>query len=90
MLGLEVRSAIEGHGAPWMLATDVAYQHGRELLGLGPLVIGVLADSTPRLSNLVSAGNTRAIRVLRRWGFTVGAEEKTVGGVPFLTFERIG
>lgn len=85
-MGLEVRSAIEGLGAPWMLATDVAYRHARDLIRLGPAIIAAMGDSTPTLTNAVSRDNLRAIRMLRRWGFKVGGEVTMIGGVAFLTF----
>lgn len=86
-MGIEVRSAVEGLGAPWMLATDVAYGYGRALVTLGPALIAYLADSMRRLYGLVGADNERAIRVLKRWGFTVGDQVQMVGDMPFLQFE---
>jgi len=85
-MGLEVRSAIEGLGAPWMLATDVAYRHARDLIRIGPAIIAAMGDSTRHLANVVSRDNLRAIRMLRRWGFEVGGEETMIGGVAFLPF----
>lgn len=86
MMGLEVRSAIEGFGSPWMLATDAAYGHARDLIRLGPAIIAAMGDSTRHLANVVSRDNLRAIRMLRRWGFEVGGEVTMIGGVAFLTF----
>lgn len=88
-MGVEVRSAVEGLGAPWMLATDIAYGHGRALVALGPTLIAYLADSMRRLHGLVGEDNVRAIRVLKRWGFTVGDQVQMVGDMPFLQFEMI-
>lgn len=87
MLGLSPTSLIEGVGRPWMLGSDAVYRHGRELLAHGPGIIATMRDSSPRLSNLVSSDNARAIRLLKRWGFAVGDEVQMIGGVPFLTFE---
>lgn len=89
MMGVEVRSAAEGLGCPWMLATDVAYGRGRDLVALGPRLIDHLADSMRRLAGVVGAENIRAIRVLRRWGFTVGDEIQMIGATPFLPFEMV-
>lgn len=86
IFGVAVRSALAGDGTPWMLGTDAIYRHGRELLAYGPAIISTLFGSTPRLSNLVSARNGRAIRLLRRWGFEIGSEVTMIGGVEFLPF----
>ncbi len=85
-MGMEVRSAVEGLGAPWMLATDEAYRHGRDMLRLGSPLLDHLADSMRRLVGVVGADNARAIRVLRRWGFTVEGGTM-IGGMAFLRFE---
>jgi hypothetical protein len=87
MLGLEIRSAIEGIGTPWMLATDAAYAHARYLIRMGPAILSVMRDSSPRLSNVVHADNARALRIIRHWGFDVGSEVTMIGGYPFLRFE---
>lgn len=69
-----------------MLGTDDIYQHGRELLLWGRPAVAQMVDSTPNLSNLVSAFNDKAIRLLRAWGFNVGSETTLVGGIPFYRF----
>lgn len=89
MFGLEVRSAIEGLGAPWMLATEEAYRCGRDLVRLGPAVLDAFSDSTPRMEGIVGSGNERAIRVLRRWGFDVGSDETVIGGLAFVRFRKV-
>jgi hypothetical protein len=89
MMGVEVRSAVEGLGCPWMLATDAAYARGRDLVTIGPGLIDYLADSMRRLAGVVGADNIRAVRVLKRWGFTVGDEIQMIGAMPFLPFEMI-
>lgn len=90
MFGCVVVSAIGGVGSPWMLGTDAVYRHGRELLRWGPAFLSRMVDSTPSVSNLVSAFNARAIRLLRAWGFSVGSEAILIGGVPFYRFWRHG
>lgn len=89
MFGVVVESVIEGTAIPWFLGTDEVYRHGRALLMWGPGLIDRLCDSRMTLRNLVSAENTKAIRLLRRWGFTVAEEELIVRGVPFLYFEKV-
>lgn len=87
MFGLVVESALSGEGTPWFLGSEEVYRHGRALLMWGPGIVAAMRDSTPALRNLVSARNARAIRLLRRWGFTVGDEETMIRGVPFVHFE---
>lgn len=86
MFGLSPVSLIEGVGCPWFLGTDVVYRHGRDMLALGPRVIAVFRDSCPVLEQLCSAGNGRALRLLRRWGFTVGDDVRMIGGTAFHPF----
>jgi ribosomal protein S18 acetylase RimI-like enzyme len=40
------------------------------------------------LRNLVSSTNTRAIKLLDRWGFTVSKDEQEINGHLFRAFER--
>jgi len=88
MFGVVIESILSGVGTPWFLGTDEVYRHGRELLMWGPGMVSRLGDSIALLSNLVSADNSRAIRLLKRWGFTVATEEVDVRGKPFLRFEK--
>jgi hypothetical protein len=89
MFGVTVDSVINRRGTPWFLGSDEVYRHGRELLAWGPGFVARMGDSLT-LSNLVSADNSKAIRLLKRWGFEVGEEEIDVRGTPFLRFERVG
>ena len=89
MFGVVVESVLTGEGTPWFLGTNEVYRHGRELLMWGPGLVERMCDSCPRLSNLVSSRNRRAIRLLGRWGFTVGEEEVIVRGIPFRPFEKV-
>jgi ribosomal protein S18 acetylase RimI-like enzyme len=86
MLGLVPKNILEGEGSPWMLGTDKVYEHPRAVLVLSRKVVAIWSDSTPRLRNLVAAGNVRAIRYLRRLGFTIGKEPVVIGGTEFVTF----
>lgn len=88
MFGGVTESALSRKVTPWFLGTEEVYRHGRELLMWGPGIISRLCDSRGTLSNVVSARNSRAIRLLKRWGFTVGEEEMEFRGVPFLSFEK--
>jgi hypothetical protein len=86
MLGLVVTNALCGRGSPWMLGTEAIYDHPREMIRWGPGLVAAMADSTRELSNLVSADNLRAIRMLRRWGFDIGTETIVLRGTEFLAF----
>lgn len=88
MFGVVIDSALSRKATPWFLGTDEVYRHGREMLSWGPRFLAEMGDSRWHLSNLVSASNGRAIRLLKRWGFTVGEDEVIVRGVPFLQFEK--
>jgi len=89
MFGVVVQSVLTGDGVPWFLGTDEVYLHGRELLMWGPGMVARLCDSTVTLRNLVSSHNTRAIRLLQRWGFNIGKEVIKIAGVEFLPFEKV-
>lgn len=86
MFGLVVTSALSGTGRPWMLGSEAIYQHPREMIRGGERFIKHWLDSTPSLSNYVSAGNHRAIRLLRRWGCKIGEEVIMFAGMEFVTF----
>lgn len=86
MFGVVMTSAIEGRGVPWMLGTDAIYDHAREMIRMAPQVMAWAFDSCRRLDNLVSAENGKAIRLLRRWGFTVEDGKVMVGAVAFRPF----
>jgi hypothetical protein len=88
MFGVVVESALGGEGTPWFLGTDEVYRHGRELVMWGPPMISRLTDSRMRLRNLVSAENVRAIRLLKKWGFTVSDDEQEFGGMMFRLFVK--
>lgn len=88
MFGVAPISLVEDRGRPWFLGSEEVYRHGRELLLRGPAAIALMHRSFRRLENVVSADNERAIRMLRRWGFTVEGEGQLIGGVTFVTFWR--
>lgn len=88
MFGVVVESALSGEGTPWFLGTNEVYRHGRELLMWGDGLLNRLSDSRLTLRNVVSVRNRPAIRLLKRWGFTVGEEETVIRGVPFVHFEK--
>lgn len=87
MFGLVVVNALCGHGRPWMLGTDAIYDHPREMLRGGRRIVAAMVDSTPALSNLVSVDNVRAIRFIRRLGFSIREGVIVTAGTEFLEFE---
>lgn len=89
MFGVVTNSLLGLEATPWFLGTNEVYKHGRELLMWGPGMLERLCDSRMRLANLVSSRNRPAIRLLRRWGFTVGEEIVTVRGLAFRPFEKV-
>lgn len=86
LFGLVVGNMVEGVGIPFFLGTDAVYKQARNLLVRGPSVIALMRQTTPFLINLVAADNANAIRLLKRWGFEVGAATETHGGMEFATF----
>lgn len=88
MFGRVTESALGGDATVWFLGTDAVYSHGRAMLKMGRSIIDSMGDSRLTLRNLVSVRNDRAIRLLRKWGFTINPEEVDVRGMPFLRFER--
>lgn len=91
MFGVVVNSVLSREATPWFLGSDEVYRCGRELLMWGPGMIERFSDSTMpyTLRNVVSAANGQAIRLLKRWGFTVNEETTDVNGTPFRYFERV-
>lgn len=88
MFGLSPVSVVADRGCPWFLGSDIVLSHGRDLLSIGPQVIERMHRSFARLENSVSIENDKAIRLLRRWGFTLADEEHEVGGMQFVRFWR--
>ncbi|MFY9350536.1 MAG: hypothetical protein WBL20_16855 [Sphingobium sp.] len=90
LFGLVVLNMVEGVGVPFFLGTDAVYKQARTLLVRGPSVIALMRQTTPTLVNLVSVDNDNAIRLLKWWGFDVGAEVEPHGGVDFVSFRMSG
>lgn len=89
MFGVVLESVLTGEATPWFLGTNEVYRHGRELVMWGRGFLSRMGDSTRVLRNVVSTRNRPAIRLLKRWGFTVGDEEIVVRGVSFRQFEMV-
>jgi hypothetical protein len=89
MFGVVPRSMVESAGIAWFLGTDRIYGCGRSMLTKGREVIALMRRTFSTLENVVSADNDRAIRLLKRWGFSVGDEVSVYGGVAFLPFRMM-
>lgn len=86
MFGIVHTSLIDREAMPWFLGSDETYRHPREMLIFGTRLVAHWLDSSELLSNVIMTANVRAIRLLKRWGFTVGDEERMIGGHAFLDF----
>lgn len=88
MFGLLPISVLSGRAAPWFLATDEIERGARQWLKWGPGFIAAMQSDFPRLENIVSVENRKAIRVLKALGFAVGTEIVIVGGVAMVRFSK--
>jgi hypothetical protein len=86
MMGVVPISMMEGRATVWMLGSDAIYNHGRDLLTYGPLILERWLETFRRLENIVAVENVKAIRLLRHWGFVFGKSVEQHGGVAFLPF----
>jgi hypothetical protein len=88
MFGLLPLSIISGRAAPWFLATDEVERGARQWLKWGPGFVSAMQSDFPRLENVVSVDNRKAIRVLKALGFAVQDEIVIVGDVAMVRFSK--
>lgn len=83
------KTASEGVGAVWLLATDVLPQHAKEFLRQSKVGMELLHTHYPTLWNIVDTRNTVHLRWINWVGFTFGPI-RHIGHdrVPFLEFSR--
>ena len=86
MFGLVPVSILEGEATPWFLGSDETYRHPRDMIVTGEALVSYWLESWRHLSNYVAVENVKAIRLLERWGFSIG-EEREFGGAAFVRFE---
>lgn len=86
--GVTPVSVMSGVGVPWLLCVPEARRHQRAFLERGRPFVQQMQATFPALQNMVHRDNARAIRWLRRLGFTVEAEPVYAGGHPMLPFWR--
>lgn len=88
MLGVVPEALMGGIGRIWMLGTDRVFQNPRALLALAPPILDDWLSTFARLENIISAENEAALRLLRRWGFSIDDATEVRGGVEFVRFWR--
>lgn len=80
----------EGHGAPWMLGSDLLVPHQRKFLRHCVECVEIMQTMFPVLENHVDARNKTAIRWLRWLGFDIlPTEPHGPYGLPFHPFKRV-
>jgi hypothetical protein len=88
VFGVGTVSILGGIGSPWLLGTDDISRNPGAFIKHSRLYIRGMLDAYPHLTNHVDARNTRAVRWLRRAGFTVGEPEPHGPfALPFHPFE---
>lgn len=86
--GLVPASPLGDVGIPWLLGTDVLFDHAFTLTKGTRAWIELVRRSYPRLFNFVDARNTLSIDWLRLVGFTIHAPEpRGPRGMPFHRFD---
>lgn len=88
MMGVAPLNMIEGIGIPWMLGSELIYEHGRDLIRYGPAIIAEMRQGFERLENVVHTENHRALRFLRHFGWEISEQEEAHGGLAFVRFRK--
>jgi len=88
MFGVSSVNLLSGIGSPWFLGRDEVFEYPRDLLVYGRMMVGRWLETFEWLENVISIGNDRAIRLLKKWGASVETDGPTVthGGTEFATF----
>jgi hypothetical protein len=80
----------EGHGCPWLLATNDWSKHRRYILAVTPKCVAAFHSFYPKLTNYVDTRHTNSIRWLRWAGFDIHpAEPFGLFGMPFHKFSKV-
>lgn len=82
---------LAGHGAPWLLGTDLVKKHAKAFLSRNMAYIKTMREVYNLLENYVDVRNTVSIGWLKRLGFKFD-EPAPYGkfGLPFIRFEMRG
>lgn len=86
MMGIVSDGLLSGSARVWFLGTDEVFKEGRVLLFYGPLFIERWLEHFEVLRNIIAVDNVKAIRLLKRWGFTVESDRERHKGVAFVPF----
>lgn len=88
MMGVTPICLLTGAGCPWLLGSNAVARHAGAFIKQTLVYIPLMLEAYPHLFNVVDARNTKAIRWLKRAGFTV-YDPITYGplGMPFHPFE---
>lgn len=87
MFGVSAVDVLQGLGTPWFLGRDEVFLYARQLIAEGPDIIADWLKTFKLMENIVSSSNTKAIRLLKRWGAEFGhAPAEWVNGVEFIPF----
>lgn len=87
IFGVGPSALVGGFGVPWFLGAEVLERHPRPLLSMSRVWLDRIAALYPHLENYVDARNGRALRWLRRLGFTIHpAAPHGVARMPFHRF----
>lgn len=73
MFGAVPLSLLTGIGSPWFLGSDLITQHPGAFIRHSGSYIRIMLEAYPHLFNLVDARNRKAVRWLKRAGFTLHA-----------------
>lgn len=88
IFGVVPLSLLGGIGSPWMLGTDLVASNPGAFMKESASYIRNMLEAYPHLFNFVDARNAKAIRWLRRAGFTLHASvPHGPFGMPFHPFE---
>lgn len=72
MMGVCPISMLNGIGSPWLLGSDAVTRHAGAFIKQTLVYIPLMLEAYPHLFNVVDVRNTKAIRWLKRAGFTLG------------------
>jgi hypothetical protein len=86
MLGVVATGLMTGSGVAWLLGSEDVFDCPRNLIVDGRRIIGSWLETFTALENLVAKDNDNAIRLLKRWGASIGDEVETHGGLEFVRF----
>ena len=89
IFGCAIGENTEGSvGVPWAIFTENCRTYPKVIMQVALTYMRQWDEWFPVLANVVDKRNTRAIRWLKRLGFTMAETITTPEGIPFFAFER--